>query len=84
MRTVNQLRSILFDLKDLGLVSLRYMCIRNDNRVYKDFRIPKNVEEEIISLLVDVDKVYMAHDAQARQIGQGYTPLDRLRDLRIG
>ena len=66
MKTVNQLRSILFDLKDLGLVALRYTCLRNDNRVNKKFKIPKNVEEEMIELLVDVDKIYMAHDAQAR------------------
>ena len=43
MRTVNQLRSILFDLKDLGLVSLKYSCMKNDNRVHKSFKIPKNV-----------------------------------------
>lgn len=37
----------------------------------------------MITLLIDVDKIYMAHDAQARQMSQGLTPLDRLRNLRI-
>ncbi len=43
--TVNQLRSILFDLRDLGLVSLKYMVLRSDSRIHKEFKLPRNVEE---------------------------------------
>lgn len=33
----------------------------------------------MITLLIDVDKIFMAHDAQARQMTQGLYTLDRLR-----
>ena len=63
IHSVNQLRSILYDLKDLGLISLKHMNLKYDNRVNKNFKIPKNVEEEFITLLIDVDKIMIAADA---------------------
>lgn len=79
IHSVNQLRSILFDLKDLGLISIKYMVLKSDNRVFKEFKIPKNVEEEFITLLVDVDKIVMAYQAEERENKQAFNPLDRWR-----
>ncbi len=76
---MNQLRSILFDLKDLGLISIKYMCLKHDNRINKNFKIPKNIEEEFVTLLVDVDKIFMANDAEERETLQAFNPLDRYR-----
>ncbi len=82
IKSLNQLRSILFDLKDMGLISIKYMCMKHDNRVDKHFKIAKNVEEEFISLLVDVDKIWIASDAEERENGQGYSSMDRFRLAR--
>ncbi len=66
IHSVNQLRSILYDLKDLGLISIKFMVLRHDSRVFRDFKLPKNVEEEFINLLIDVDKIIIAYDADER------------------
>ena len=70
IHSINQLRSILYDLKDLGLISINSMVLRHDARLFRDFKIPKNVEEEFITLLVDVDKILIAHDADERDNGK--------------
>jgi hypothetical protein len=40
---VNQLRSILYDLKDLGLIKIRYMSLKYDNRIDKSFKLTRSV-----------------------------------------
>jgi len=45
IHSVNQLRAILYDLRDMGLVTIKYMNLKYDNRIDKSFKIPKNVEE---------------------------------------
>lgn len=43
--TVHQLRSILYDLRDLGLISIKYKFVEGkDRRVNQVFSIKKNVE----------------------------------------
>jgi hypothetical protein len=63
MKSINQLRSILYDLKDLGLITIKYTCLTHDNRIDKSFKIAKNIEEEFITLLIEVHKIMMASDA---------------------
>ncbi len=58
------------------------MCMKNDNRIEKHFKIAKNLEEEFISLLVDVDKICIASDAEERENAQGYSSMDRFRLAR--
>jgi len=43
IKRTNQLRSILYDLKDLGLITFEYSVFSNDNRVEKGFDIDKQV-----------------------------------------
>jgi len=40
-----QLRAILFDLKDLGLITIKYLILRNDHRVNKSFNLTSNIQE---------------------------------------
>ena len=80
IHSVNQLRSILYDLKDLGLISIKFMVLRHDARFFRDFKLPKNVEEEFITLLVDVDKIMIAYDADERENGKSaFNPMNRWR-----
>jgi hypothetical protein len=58
------------------------MCLKFDSRICKHFKLSKNVEEEFITLLVDVDKIRMAFDAEERENPQGYSSFDRFRNDR--
>ena len=78
IRSVNQLRAILYDLRDMGLVSIRYMTQGKDHRIVQTIKLERQVEEEHISLLVDVDKIFVAKDGDERT-EQGTSIYDRLK-----
>ncbi len=83
IKNINQLRSILYDLRDLGLISIRYMVLKADSRFHREFKLSKNVQEEFINLLVDVDKVMIAIDAEDRENGKVNSHLERCRNYFV-
>lgn len=44
IKRTNQLRSILYDLRDLGLINFDHRVVTSDNRIDKNFTIDKQVE----------------------------------------